>query len=162
MNELEKWMKEKNLMLQAEGVDIEINKPVEGRPGGMKLKLTKIDITMTATPSLNKLHGNRWQMSNWKKKYLKELYHYEYCCQAKEKVKLTIFRYGSRLLDNDNLIGGCKPLIDALKEKGLIRDDSPGWIDLHILQTKVKRGEEETIVTIEEIADTRNRIAEQG
>ena len=40
----------------------------------------------------------------------------------------TITRYyGARCrpYDLENLIGGCKPLVDALKELGIINDDSP-------------------------------------
>lgn len=31
-------------------------------------------------------------------------------------------------LDHDNLVGGCKPLVDALVKVGLIEDDTPGLV----------------------------------
>jgi Holliday junction resolvase RusA-like endonuclease len=31
-------------------------------------------------------------------------------------------------LDHDNLVGGCKPLVDALVKVGLIADDRPGLV----------------------------------
>lgn len=32
-----------------------------------------------------------------------------------------------RVLDRDNLIGGQKPLVDAMKQAGILKDDSPKW-----------------------------------
>lgn len=43
---------------------------------------------------------------------------------------VRIVRYGANLLDEDNLRGGMKPVIDALKAVGLIVDDSPRHITL--------------------------------
>jgi hypothetical protein len=53
-----------------------------------------------------------------------------------------------RLIDLDNLYGGAKFLIDAARYKLLIKGDSAKDIDLQIFQTKVAKGEEETILTI--------------
>lgn len=38
---------------------------------------------------------------------------------------LRIVSYRRKLMDNDNLVGGMKPLIDALKKTRLIFDDRP-------------------------------------
>lgn len=110
-------------------------------------------ITVTATPSLNKLHGNRWQMFNWKKKYLKELAGYEYMIGvAKGKRMVTVTRHGSRKLDMDNLWGSMKPCIDALKELKLIIDDSEKYLVIEIEpQQIVKRGEELTSLVISDL-----------
>lgn len=39
---------------------------------------------------------------------------------------VRIVRRGPRTLDHDNLVGGCKPLVDALVKVGLLADDRPG------------------------------------
>jgi hypothetical protein len=48
------------------------------------------------------------------------------------KVRLTVTRVikSGQLLDLDNLVGGLKPVIDALKINGLIDDDNPHALDL--------------------------------
>jgi hypothetical protein len=38
---------------------------------------------------------------------------------------------GDRAYDHDNLVGGCKPLVDALKQRGWIDDDRPNRLDAH-------------------------------
>jgi len=52
-------------------------------------------------------------------------------------VKLTrLIGTRGRLMDYDNLVGGAKPLVDALKALGMVRDDSPSWIKVDYQQTK--------------------------
>ena len=41
---------------------------------------------------------------------------------------LAIVCYRKRLLDYDNLVGGCKQLIDALCHEGFIFDDAPKYL----------------------------------
>jgi len=104
---------------------------------------------VTATPSLNKLHSSKWQMSNWKKKYLKEFRNYEFAIPQAKKFRLVeIERCGSRMFDKDNFIGGCKPLLDTLKTKGFIVDDSAKWVEVLYKQIKCKRGQEKTIIKL--------------
>lgn len=68
------------------------------------------------------------------------------------KVRITSFR--CRLLDIDNLAGGSKFIIDALRYQGFIRDDSPDQIELSFAQIKVpKRTLEETVITIQHVPD---------
>ncbi len=66
---------------------------------------------------------------------------------ALPKARLTITRYGVRMLDPDNLVASQKPVIDALMSAGLILSD--GWTDceLHVGQVKDKR--KRTFVMIE-------------
>ena len=56
--------------------------------------------------------------------------------KEKEKHSIEIISYRSRKLDYDNLVGGCKQLIDAMIEEGYIWDDSPKYLDLRIKQVK--------------------------
>ena len=57
----------------------------------------------------------------------------------KEKFTIMIISYRKRLIDIDNLWGGCKQLIDALTEEELIYDDSAKYVDLKIEQYKSKQ-----------------------
>ena len=106
-------------------------------------------IIVTATPSLNGIKNgwNRWRIKN---KYVKQLEGYQYqigVCVNKRHV--TLQRYGSRVLDLDNYYGGVKPLLDAMKKVGLIKDDREEWLTLEYLpQVKCKRGEEKIIIEV--------------
>lgn len=64
-----------------------------------------------------------------------------------ERRRLEITRRCKRLLDEDGLLGGCKPLMDSLKSApirvggttvdrsaGWFYDDSPKYIKLHVVQ----------------------------
>lgn len=51
-------------------------------------------------------------------------------------VRITCYRL--RLLDKDNLYGGCKFFVDALRYARIVREDDPEAIDLQISQVKVK------------------------
>jgi Holliday junction resolvase RusA-like endonuclease len=52
--------------------------------------------------------------------------------KGKRRVKISIYR--PRRLDFDNAVGGCKPLVDSLRDIGLIKNDSPRWLDLEVEQ----------------------------
>ncbi len=112
----------------------------------------ELKIQVTVTPSLNKLHKNRWQMLNWKKRYLRELQGYDiYKLKKRVKMRVIYERYGSRTLDQENWFGGTKPLTDALKDLGLIVDDRQEWLEIeHRPQVKCKRGYEKTLIILEE------------
>lgn len=70
------------------------------------------------------------------------------------RVKVRIISYRCRLLDIDNLAGGSKFLIDAIRYQGLIRDDSPDAIELSVSQIRVsKRDLEETVVILERLPE---------
>ena len=53
--------------------------------------------------------------------------------QMKKCVTITLYRKGRRF-DQDNAFGAVKPLVDALRELGLIWNDSPKWLDLGVAQ----------------------------
>jgi Holliday junction resolvase RusA-like endonuclease len=55
----------------------------------------------------------------------------------KRRVTITTFR--PRRLDPDNAAGGCKVLLDAMRDIGLIRNDSPKWLELVVNQVIEKR-----------------------
>ena len=62
----------------------------------------------------------------------------------KKKYTIMIISYRKRLLDPDNLVSGCKQLIDACVDEELIYDDAPDYIDLKVEQYKAK--EEHTMI----------------
>lgn len=51
---------------------------------------------------------------------------------GRRRLTLTrIYARGQRALDRDNLIGGMKPLVDAIAREGMLRDDTQAWAELH-------------------------------
>ncbi len=64
---------------------------------------------------------------------------------------VIITRCGVRLLDTDNAYGGCKPIIDALRYAGLIREDDPASLQLIVRQRKVRKEETGTEIIITQI-----------
>lgn len=63
----------------------------------------------------------------------------------------------ARRLDIDNLIGGQKPLVDAMKQAGLLKDDSPKWAAITCLENRDKVESPRTEI---EISYTKERGAE--
>jgi hypothetical protein len=75
--------------------------------------------------------------------------------ESQERIVVRITRSSTRLLDADNLAGGCKPVIDQLRYAGLIPDDSPEKVEITFTQKKVKKGQEGTLIEIiDRILDT--------
>ena len=62
---------------------------------------------------------------------------------------LRITRISCHPLDADNLAGGCKFLIDAIRRRGLIPDDDPASVEISFRQIKAKtKAEEGTSIRI--------------
>lgn len=51
---------------------------------------------------------------------------------VKRIIRITSTR--KRLLDHDNLVGGCKPIMDTLKKQGYIVDDAQQWVSVKYIQ----------------------------
>ena len=65
------------------------------------------------------------------------------------RAHLRIERRACRLLDLDNFAGGCKALIDCLKEAGFLAYDDPGSVEITFAQVRVRhRKDEGTHVTL--------------
>lgn len=108
------------------------------------------------TPSLNTIQGKHWAIVQATKKNMAlavmcALSSGPKVPVAAGKRRLTIVRHGKGLLDSDNLAGGCKGLIDALKHRGLVIDDDPEHLEVTFHQVLVK-SDPHTIVRIEEAA----------
>ena len=65
----------------------------------------------------------------------------EGCDTKRFLVRITSVRL--RYLDPDNLVGGCKYLVDCCRQCGAIPDDSPQSIELEVCQSKAASKEEE-------------------
>lgn len=57
---------------------------------------------------------------------------------TQDRIRVRITRFGSKLLDPDNL-GGAKLLIDELRYAKLIADDCPASIELELVQVKTPK-----------------------
>jgi hypothetical protein len=76
-----------------------------------------------------------------------------------ERAAITITRHGSRALDHDNLVAGCKALLDVLKPPGrsnpqglgVIAGDEPHRLTVEYRQVRCKRKDEKTVVEIEAV-----------
>jgi hypothetical protein len=94
-----------------------------------------------ATPTLNALTRAHWTKyrqlrRHWSMLVLVAKSEAGAHGNAREPMAVTVVRYGKQPLDPDNLTGGCKVLIDALKDHGLIVDDNPVNLTLHVEQKK--------------------------
>jgi hypothetical protein len=106
-------------------------------------------ITLTipeATPSLNEWNKGHWSV------YTKMRRHWSMLMmEAKNNAhvrggpllnaRVNIIRHGIRALDTDNAVGGCKVVIDSLRDHRLITDDDPAHLTLTVEQVKVERGD---------------------
>jgi hypothetical protein len=107
------------------------------------------------TPSLNetqRMHWAKrrklarawaWDFTVW----MRVLDHATWIAAGRRRV--AIERVGAKLLDKDNLVGGVKIPVDAMNRLGIIRDDSPEWLELEVTQRKAAKGEKpHTEITI--------------
>lgn len=109
------------------------------------------------TPSLNPLLGQHWSHKHRLRAHWGWLVR-RARLNAKvfdpprfEHARVTIERTGSRMLDTDNLTGGCKGLIDLLVREGLIVDDSPDHIGQPVIRQIVDKKVRQTVVRIENL-----------
>lgn len=54
----------------------------------------------------------------------------------------------ARRLDRDNLFGGQKPLVDALRHCGIIKNDTDLWLDLGVVESRDPVSEPRTEIEI--------------
>lgn len=68
---------------------------------------------------------------------------YEVETRSETRIGVRITRRACQLLDDDNLYGGAKPLIDCLREFGLIPEDDTKTIKLECRQVRVQNRKQE-------------------
>lgn len=104
-----------------------------------------------ATPSLNKVLRCHWAVrkrlkASWSLLVLRAVGNSGNMAALKATGKrhVTVVRFGKKVADYDNLVGGCKSLlIDNLVAHGLLVDDSPTWLECEYLQDRPPKGEAE-------------------
>ena len=65
------------------------------------------------------------------------------------RIALRITGYRARPLDPDGFAGGCKQIIDGLRQASLLPEDDPWTVRLQTEQVKVKtKAEEKTVIRI--------------
>lgn len=70
------------------------------------------------------------------------------------RVILTrLMGYRKRAYDHANLVGGCKPVVDAMVRAGLLVDDSPRHLHAYYRQERDPNGAGALMIRIEEVAD---------
>lgn len=110
-------------------------------------------------PSQNVISSNRGA-GRWKYKAIRDEFEQWLDAKARKvgiskatgRRRVHILRqYGSRgkVRDRGNLIGGCKPLLDAMISAGMIVDDAPQWIEDHYEQERASQGG--VVITVEEL-----------
>jgi hypothetical protein len=67
------------------------------------------------------------------------------------RARVTIERHGGKAMDQDNLAGGAKDLVDGLCDNGFIVDDDPAHLDLRFEQYPGVRKQSRTIIRIEAV-----------
>lgn len=70
-----------------------------------------------------------------------------------KRAKVIIERRGGRVMDQDNLVGGAKAIVDSLKDCGFIVDDKPKNVELDVRQYPGgKDATKQTIIRIEAVS----------
>jgi hypothetical protein len=88
-----------------------------------------------STPSLNRSRGEHWAKAHrrsakwqWLVKVARLDAKLFERIEPLRRAKITIERWGPKLLDHDNMVAGAKQLIDSLVKEGFIADDNPDCI----------------------------------
>lgn len=112
------------------------------------------------TPSLNEWQRMHWAARKKLQKRWGRMLHAKWLAsggmqmldRAKGRRRVTIERYGMRVLDPDNLAAGCKPVLDELRALGLLLDDTPAMLELVCRNEKRSKGDlPHTILVIEDL-----------
>ena len=116
--------------------------------------ILKIDLQIE---SRNKFEGWHWRKKNRHSKVWES--HIWAACNGKVpkaigpmEVKIKSFR--ERLLDEDNLSGGCKGILDAMKRLGIIVNDDPKSVKVSYGQEIIRKRDKikpHTLIEFEDV-----------
>ena len=110
-----------------------------------------------ATPSPNELNRMHWA----ERRRLKETFGWLLASALNKLPKipkatgprrLVIERHGRKALDQDNLAGGAKGLIDCIREQRLILDDNPADCQMEFRQVVHRKDGPHTVIYLEDCA----------
>ncbi len=79
--------------------------------------------------------------------------------RERRRVSLVIRSYRTRLCDAANLVGGAKPIPDALIRLGYLYDDSPQWMQCAYEQHRVPAAEERTEIEFVSVGRDRTTVS---
>lgn len=72
------------------------------------------------------------------------------------RVFVEIGIYRERLLDPDNAVAACKPILDALKRYGWLVDDSEQFLELSVFQRVIQREEQGVEIVLVHPAESKS------
>ncbi len=127
-------------------------------PSQLAQVLQETTLTLPVSlPSQNQLRGyaggrlGRFPATSWRRRFERELVPLLRSARCRGPAELEIVRLigpRQRPYDADNLTGGCKPLIDALRLHGYILDDCPEMLTLKVWQRSPGDGERAPAILI--------------
>jgi hypothetical protein len=102
--------------------------------------------------SMNQLLGRHWrrkhrEKTTWMQEIQAAYGPGRYKATGRMRVTITIFN--SRQYDQDNAVGSCKIVVDALKTLGFIVDDRAKYLDCSVLQEQSSRKHRHTVIQLE-------------
>lgn len=76
-----------------------------------------------------------WRYRKYKSEFSKVMPQATVPARVRRRIQITrVFKTPKRAFDRDNLIWGCKPIVDCLVARGWLVDDSPEYVESLILQ----------------------------
>jgi len=115
-----------------------------------------------SAPSQNQIHGNTKRDTGFKYRAFKNSFrkmlvrNAGHIPPAKNRRRVWLVRQwalGKRAYDKGNLVGGCKALIDCLREARLLIDDTDQYVEIHYRQEPSPTGKDRVQLTFEEFID---------
>jgi len=113
----------------------------------------RIEIPRVA-PSLNSQIGQHWRHRKrtadlWQNEVYYALHQAGLTpAEPFPKARVAIRREGKRELDQDNLTGSAKPILDALRYAHVLVDDSPAHVELVVTQLARSKGPVRTVIEV--------------
>jgi len=103
-------------------------------------------------PLLNELNRKHWAVrAKLKMEWGSYVAYRAYASYVPQlsRARVTITRYGANQCDYDNLVGGCKAVVDGLKVARVIADDSPQCVQVTYRSEKSTRTDARVEIVIE-------------
>ena len=112
----------------------------DGEEGG------RLVVIRRRVPSQNQSQYRHWSLYHQEKEAWYILLRAQFTPRkpAEEPVRMVLRSYRTRLVDYANLVGGAKPIPDALIRLGWLKDDSPRWFHCEYYQFEVRKPDERT------------------
>lgn len=95
------------------------------------MKIKSLNKTNTMHWAARHREGKKWETAIWASLNGKIL-------KASGRMLVTISSYRKKICDKDNIAGGAKMVVDALKRLGIIVDDTPAMVEVTYNQIQSK------------------------